>query len=75
MFKPKQFPIIGNKNNQSAVSDADRGILTTRPTDNAGNSVSLVSGIIHLFWGSDFFVCVVHKLFLIFCKHVSPFWY
>ena len=35
------FPIIGKKNNQSLVSDADREIPTLRSTDNAGNSVNL----------------------------------
>ena len=39
------FPIIGKKNNQSSVSDADREIPTLGSTDNAGNSINLVSGI------------------------------
>ena len=40
------FNVIGKKNNQTSVSDADRQIPTLGSTDNAGNSVSLVSG----FW-------------------------
>ena len=34
------------KNNQSSVSDADQEIPTLESTDDAGNSVNLVSGII-----------------------------
>ena len=40
--------IIGTKNNQSSSSDAVREIPSLGSTDNAGNSVNLVSGIIHL---------------------------
>ena len=40
------FPIICNRNNQSSVSDADQEIPALGSTDNAGNSVNLVSGII-----------------------------
>ena len=36
------------KNNQKSVSDADLEILTLGSTDNAGNSVNLVSGIIQV---------------------------
>ena len=42
-FKALFFPIIGKKNNQSSVSDADREIPTLGSTDNTGNSVNLVS--------------------------------
>ena len=47
------FNIIGEKNNQTSVSDADREIPTLGSTDNAGNSVNLVSGIISLPSGWD----------------------
>ena len=40
------YLIIGKKNNQSSVSDADRETETLGSTDNAGNSVNLVSSII-----------------------------
>ena len=50
--------IIGMKNNQLSVSDADRETPTLGSTDNAGNSVNLVSGIICLPWGWDFSVCI-----------------
>ena len=46
-FKFRFFP-IGKKNNQSSVSDADREIPSYGSTDNAGNNVNLVSGIIRL---------------------------
>ena len=39
------FNVIGKKNNQSSVSNADREIPNLGSTDNAGNSVNLVSGI------------------------------
>ena len=42
------YSIIGKKNNQSSVSDTDLEIPTLGSTDNAGNSVNLVSGIIRL---------------------------
>ena len=45
-FKASIFAIIGKKNNQSSVSDADQEIPVLGSTDNAGNSVNLVSGII-----------------------------
>ena len=51
------FQILGEKNNQSSVSDADQEIQTLRPTDNAGNSINLVSGIIRLPLVWDFSVC------------------
>ena len=38
--------MIGKKNNQALVSDADREIPTLGSTDYAGNSVNLVSDII-----------------------------
>ena len=37
---------VGKKNNQTSVSDADREIPILGSTENAGNSVNLVSGII-----------------------------
>ena len=40
------FNVIGKKNNQASVCDADREIPTLGFTDNAGNSVNLVFGII-----------------------------
>ena len=40
--------VIDKKNNQTSVFDADREIPTLGSTDNAGNSVNLVSGIIRL---------------------------
>ena len=52
------FPIIGKKNNHSLVSDADREIPILGSTDDAGNSVNLVSGIIRLPSGWDFSVCI-----------------
>ena len=45
-LKASIFPIIGKKNNQSSASDADQEIPTLGSTDNAGNSINLVSGII-----------------------------
>ena len=52
------FYVKGKKNNQSSVSDADRDIPTLESTDNAGNSINLVSGIIRLPSGWDFSVCI-----------------
>ena len=40
------FDVIVKKNNHTLVSDEDRKILILGSTDNAGNSVNLVSGII-----------------------------
>ena len=50
------FPIqeIGKKNNQSSISDADREMPTLGSTDNAGNSVNLVSGVIRFSLGLGF---------------------
>ena len=42
------FNVIGKKTNETSISDADREIHTLGSTDNAGNSVNLVSGIICL---------------------------
>ena len=50
--------VIGKINNQMLVSDADREIPTLGSTDNARNSVNLVSGIIGLPLGRDFSVCI-----------------
>ena len=52
------FNVIGKKNNQTSVSDADKEIPTLGPADNAGNSVNLVFGIIRLPSGWDFSVCI-----------------
>ena len=48
------FPKIDLTNNQSSVSNADRGIPALGSTDNAGNKVNIVSGIIRLSSGLDF---------------------
>ena len=45
------FNVVGEKNNQLSVFNADREFPTPRSTDNAGNSVNLVSGIIRLLSG------------------------
>ena len=60
-FKALIFPLIGKKNNQSLVSDTDRGIPTLGSTDNARNSVNLVSGIIRLPSGWDLSVCIGNR--------------
>ena len=39
---------MGKKNNQTSGSDADRDTPTLGSSDNAGNEVNLVYGIIHL---------------------------
>ena len=39
---------MGKKNNQTLVSDVDQESPTLRSTNNAGNSVNLISSIIHL---------------------------
>ena len=51
------FNALGKKSIQTLVSDADRKILTLGSTENAGNSVNLVSGIIHLPSGQNLSVC------------------
>ena len=43
--------MIAKKNNQSSIFDEDWEIPTLGSTDNAGNSVNLISGIIHLPFG------------------------
>ena len=50
--------VIGKKDNQTSVSDAEREIQTLGSTDNAGNSVNLVTGIIRLQSSWDFSVCI-----------------
>ena len=52
------FNAVGKKNNQTSVFCADREIPTLESTDNAGNLVNLVSGIIRLPSGWDFSVCI-----------------
>ena len=54
----ENFNVIGKKYNQTLASDADREIPTLGSTDNAGNSVNLVSSIIRLPWGWDFLICI-----------------
>ena len=56
--------IIGKKNNQSSVSDADREVRTLGSTDNAGNSVNLVSDIIRSPSGWDFSICIDDRFYL-----------
>ena len=63
LFKTSIFQRIGKTNNQSSVSDADREIPILRSTDNAGNSVNLVSGIIRLPSGWDFSVCMIDSIY------------
>ena len=48
----------------ASVSDADREIPTQGYTDNAGNEVHRVSGIIHWPSGWDFSVCIGHRCLL-----------
>ena len=59
---------IGKKNNQTSVSDADGEIPTLGSTDNAGNWVSLVSGIIRLPSGWDFSVSI-YSIYPALCKY------
>ena len=56
------FNVIGKKNNQTSVSDADQEIPTLGSTDNAGNPVNLVSGIIRLHSRWDSSVCIGDRL-------------
>ena len=49
------FLIIGMKNNESAVFDADPDIQILGSTENVENSVNLVSGIFRLPFGDDRF--------------------
>ena len=58
LFETSIFQRIGNKNSQSLVYDADREIPTLGSTDNAGNSINLILGIIRLRSGWDFSVCI-----------------
>ena len=52
------FNVIGKKDNQTLVFDADREIPTLGSTDNAGNEVNLVSCIIRFPSGWDFSICI-----------------
>ena len=70
LFKTSIFQRICKKNNQSSVSDADREIPILGSTDNAGNSVKLVSGIIRLPSGWDVSVCIGDQC-LLFCLPVT----
>ena len=49
LFKTSIFPVIGKKNNQSSVSDADREIQSL---------LNLISGIVSLPLGWDFSGCI-----------------
>ena len=55
------FNVIGKKNNETLVSDADREIPTLGATNNAENSVNLVSSIIQLPSGWDFFIYIEER--------------
>ena len=48
------FPVVGKKINQLSVSNADGEYPTRGATNNAGNAVNLVSGIICLPSGWEF---------------------
>ena len=61
LFKIRFFSIMGRKNNQSSVFDADREISILGSTDNAGNSVNRISGFIRFPSGWDFSVCIGHR--------------
>ena len=52
------FNVISKKTNQTSVSNADKEIQTLGSTENAGNSVNFVSGIIRLPSGWDFSVWI-----------------
>ena len=52
------------------VFDADREISTRGSTDNAGNSVNLIFGIIHLPAGWDFSVCIGDRRLILFVNHL-----
>ena len=54
----RNFNVKGRKYNQTSGFDADREIPILVSTDNVGNSVNLVSGIIRLHSGLDFSVCI-----------------
>ena len=49
---------MGKKHNQTSVSGADQELPALGSTDNAGNEVNLVSGIIRLPSGWDVSVCI-----------------
>ena len=73
LFKTLIFPIIGKRNNQSPVSDADREIPTLGSKDNAGNSVNLVSGIIRSTSGWDWSALETNDRFYL--SHFNLFFY
>ena len=54
---------VMDKKNKTAISDANREIPTVGSTDNAGNSVNLISGIIRLPSDWDFSVCICDDRF------------
>ena len=66
------FNIIGKKNNQTSVSDADQEIPTVGLTDTVGNSVNLVSGIGRLHGLG--FLGLHRKLFKISIVFLKPFY-
>ena len=57
---------MGKKYNQTLVYGADWEIPTLGSTDNAGNLVNLVSGIIRLLSGWDLFVCIEDRWQILF---------
>ena len=65
------FNVLSKKNNQTSTSDAEREIPTIGSTDNAGNSVNLVSGIICLPSGWDFSVCIENRCYILFILYIT----
>ena len=68
LFKTSIFQRMG-KNNQSTVSDASREIPSLGSTDNAGNSINLVFGIIRL--PSKLGFLCLHRRPMIYYKYLS----
>ena len=65
------FYIIVKKNNQTSVSDANPEIPTLGSMDNAGPSVKLVSGIIHLPSVWDFSICIRDHCKILFIHYTT----
>ena len=66
------FNVIGKKYNPTSFSDADQEISTLGSTDNAGNSVNFVSGIIRLLSGWDIDVgFYLYLLIAALCKYLQ----
>ena len=55
------FNVIGKKNIETLVFSTDREIPTLGPTDNAGNLVNLISGIIRSPSDWDFLVSIGNR--------------